>query len=277
MDERVKKFREAADFIRQRTATTPEIGIVLGSGLGGLADSIEQPVVIPYAETPHFVHSTAIGHKGNLIFGLLGGKRVLAMQGRFHYYEGYTMEQVTLPVRVMALLGIKTLFVSNAAGGINPGFHVGDLMIIRDHINLLPNPLIGKNIDEMGPRFPDMTRPYDPALIKLALAIAAAQHIKLQQGVYLAGTGPTYETPAEYAYFGKTGADAVGMSTTPEVIVARHCGIPVFGMSVITNEAHGFSDDFVNNHQDVMDAANKAAKTMSFLFREFIAQLPVNG
>ena len=273
MDERVVKFKETADFIVQRTATPPEIGIVLGSGLGTLANSIEHPIVIPYAEVPHFVHSTAIGHKGNLIFGTLGGKSVLAMQGRFHYYEGYTMEQVTFPVRVMALLGIKALFVSNAAGGINPNFHVGDLMIIRDHINLLPNPLIGKNIDEMGSRFPDMTRPYDSGLIKLAEKIAAAQHLKLHQGVYLAGTGPTYETPAEYAYFGKTGADAVGMSTTPEVIVARHCNIPVFGMSVITNEAHSFSDDFVNSHKDVVEAADKAAKTMSLLFRRLIEQI----
>jgi purine-nucleoside phosphorylase len=273
MDERVVKFKETADFIVQRTAASPEIGIVLGSGLGVLADSIEQPVVIPYAEVPHFAHSTAVGHKGNLIFGTLGGKRVLAMQGRFHYYEGYTMAQVTFPVRVMAMLGIKALFVSNAAGGVNPDFHVGDLMIIRDHINLLPNPLIGKNIDEMGPRFPDMTRPYDLRLIALAEKIAAAQHLKLHQGVYLAGTGPTYETPAEYAYFGKTGADAVGMSTTSEVIVARHCGIPVFGMSVITNEAHSFSDDFVNSHQDVIDAADKAARTMSALFCRIIERI----
>jgi purine-nucleoside phosphorylase len=273
MDERVVKFKETADFIVQRTAMPPEIGMVLGSGLGVLADSIEQPVVIPYAEVPHFVHSTAIGHKGNLISGTLGGKRVLAMQGRFHYYEGYTMEQVTFPVRVMALLGVKALFVSNAAGGINPNFHVGDLMIIRDHINMLPNPLIGKNIDAMGPRFPDMTRPYDPRLIQLAEEIAAAQHIKLHQGVYLAGTGPTYETPAEYAYFGRTGADAVGMSTTPEVIVARHSGIPVFGMSVITNEAHSFPSDFENTHQDVVEAANTAAATMSLLFRRLIEQV----
>jgi purine-nucleoside phosphorylase len=273
MDERVKKFRETANFILQRTGAAPEIGIVLGSGLGVLADSIAQPIVIPYAETPHFVHSTAIGHKGNLIAGALGGKRVLAMQGRFHYYEGYTMEQVTFPIRVMAMMGIKALFVSNAAGGINPTFHVGDLMIIRDHINLLPNPLIGKNIDEMGPRFPDMTRPYDPALIALAEKTAATQHIKLHQGVYLAGTGPTYETPAEYAYFGKSGADAVGMSTTPEVIVARHCGIPVFGMSVITNEAHHFSDSFVNRHTDVVEAANRAARAMSALFCGIIEAL----
>ncbi|MDR0691940.1 MAG: purine-nucleoside phosphorylase [Prevotellaceae bacterium] len=273
MDERVVKFKETADFIVQRTATPPEIGIVLGSGLGTLADSIEQPIVMPYSEVPHFVHSTAIGHKGNLIFGTLGGKSVLAMQGRFHYYEGYAMEQITFPVRVMALLGIKALFVSNAAGSVNPAFHVGDLMIIRDHINLLPNPLIGRNIDEMGPRFPDMTRPYDPGLIQAAEKIAAAQHIKLHQGVYLASAGPTYETPAEYAYFGKIGADAVAMSTTPEVIVARHSNIPVFGMSVITNEAHHFSADFVNIHADVVEAADKAAKTMSFLFRRLIEQM----
>jgi purine-nucleoside phosphorylase len=186
------------------------------------------------------------------------------------------MEQVTFPIRVMAALGIKALLVSNAAGGVNPGFRVGDLMVIRDHINLLPNPLIGKNIDEMGPRFPDMTRPYDPALITLAEEIAAEQHIALHRGVYLAGTGPTYETPAEYAWFGRSGADAVGMSTVPEVIVARHSRIPVFGMSVITNEAHHFAPGFTNNHQDVIDAANKAAATMASLFRSIIERLPDN-
>ncbi|MDR3236418.1 MAG: purine-nucleoside phosphorylase [Prevotellaceae bacterium] len=273
MDERVIKFRETADFILSRMDAAPEIGIVLGSGLGTLADSIENQRVIPYAGIPNFANTTAAGHKGNLIAGMLGGKKVLAMQGRFHYYEGYRMEQVTFPIRVMATLGVKTLFVSNAAGGVNPAFRVGDLMVIRDHINLLPNPLIGKNIDEMGARFPDMTRPYDPAMIELVEKIATAQHIELRKGVYLAGTGPTYETPAEYAYFGKMGADAVGMSTTPEVIVARHSNIRVFGMSVITNEAHSFSDTFVNNHKDVIAAADKAAKTMSALFRLMIEQL----
>jgi purine-nucleoside phosphorylase len=273
MDERVVKFKKTAEFILQQTQSAPEVGIVLGSGLGELANSIENPVVIPYADIPHFVHTTAIGHKGNLIFGTIGGKKVLAMQGRFHYYEGYTMEQVTFPIRVMACLGIKTLLVSNAAGGINPAFRVGDLMIIRDHINLLPNPLIGQNIDEMGPRFPDMTRPYDLNLIALAEKLAAAHHIKLQKGVYVAGTGPTYETPAEYAYFGKIGADAVGMSTTPEVIVARHSNIPVLGMSVITNEAHSFSETYVNNHKEVVIAADNAAKTMSTLFSLIIEQI----
>jgi purine-nucleoside phosphorylase len=267
------KLREAGSYITHRAGTVPEIGIVLGSGLGVLGDSITQATVIPYAKTPHFVRPTAIGHKGNLISGILGGKHVLAMQGRFHYYEGYTMEQITFPIRVMALLGISTLFVSNAAGGINPQFRVGDLMIIRDHINLLPNPLIGRNLDEMGPRFPDMTRPYDLGLIKQAEGIAAARRLHLHQGVYLAGSGPTYETPAEYAFFGRTGADAVGMSTTPEVIVARHSGVRVFGMSVITNEAHHFSESFVNSHTDVVAAANRAAGTMSDLFRELIERI----
>ncbi|MCL2097961.1 MAG: purine-nucleoside phosphorylase [Bacteroidales bacterium] len=277
MDSRVIKFNETADFILQRIGDRPEVAIVLGSGLGALADKIENPVIIPYSEVPHFVQSTAVGHKGNLIYGTLNGKKVIAMQGRFHYYEGYGMEQVTFPIRVMCSLKIKALFVSNAAGGMNTAFRIGDLMIIRDHINFLPNPLIGKNIDEMGTRFPDMTRPYDLELIKSAEEIAAEHGIKLQKGVYVAGTGPTYETPAEYAYFKSTGADAVGMSTTPEVIVARHCGVRVFGMSVITNEAHDLdstaADGYKNDHKDVMAAADKAAQTMSFLFAQMIGQL----
>jgi purine-nucleoside phosphorylase len=273
MDERVIKFKETADFIVKKITTIPEIGIVLGSGLGTLADSIEDPVIIPYSEIPNFVKSTAIGHKGNLIIGKISGKKVLAMQGRFHYYEGYSMDEVTFPVRVMAFLGIKTLFVSTAAGGVNPEYKVGDLMIISDHINMLPNPLVGKNIDEMGPRFPDMTRPYDLNIIKLAEQIASENAILLRKGIYLGNSGPSYETPAEYAYFGKIGADAIGMSTTPEVIIARHSNIRVFGMSVITNQAHDLSDDFVNSHQDVVDAADKAAQTMSMLFQKIIEQL----
>ena len=277
MDERIVKFNETADFILEKTGDRPEVAIILGSGLGTLADKIENPIVIPYAKVPHFVQSTAIGHKGNLIYGTLNGRKVIAMQGRFHYYEGYGMEQVTFPVRVLCTLKIKALFVSNAAGGMNPAFRVGDLMIIRDHINFLPNPLIGKNIDEMGPRFPDMTRPYDLELIKTAEQIAAKHGIKLQKGVYVAGTGPTYETPAEYAFFKSTGADAVGMSTIPEVIVARHCGVRVFGMSVITNEAHDLDSDandkFENSHEDVMAAADRAAQTMSLLFAQMIGQL----
>jgi purine-nucleoside phosphorylase len=270
--EPIEKFKETAAYIAKRiSGEKPTTAIVLGSGLGLLADKIENPEVIPYAEIPHFVKSTAMGHKGNLICGTLGGKKVLAMQGRFHYYEGYSMQEVTYPIRVMHWLGIKNLFVSNAAGGVNFHYKVGDLMIIRDHINLLPNPLIGKNIEEMGPRFPDMTRPYDLALIRLAEQIARENNISLQKGVYLASSGPTYETPAEYKYFRTIGADAVGMSTISEVIVARHSGIRVFGMSVITNEAHDdYAEDFVNDGQDVVAAANKAAGIMTFLFSKII-------
>ena len=252
----------------------PEVGIVLGSGLGRLADVIENPVVIPYRTLPGFPVSTAVGHKGNFIAGQLGGKTVLAMQGRIHFYEGYGMDKVVLPIRIMIKLGIKTLFVSNAAGGTNLNFHVGDLMIIKDHINLLPNPLIGPNIEEFGPRFPDMTRPYDPALIKLAEEIAAEKDIPLKKGVYVGGTGPSYETPAEYKYFRLIGGDAVGMSTIPEVIVARHAGIPVFGMSVITNEAHDdYAEDYVNDGQDVVVAANAAADKMTLLISKMIERL----
>lgn len=275
MDERIKRIMDAADFLRSRLGgKEPAVGIVLGSGLGKLADKIEDQTVVPYKEIPGFPVSTAIGHKGNFIFGKLGGKYVLAMQGRFHYYEGYPMELVTLPIRVMKVLGIRYLFVSNAAGGVNFDFKVGDLMIIRDHINLLPNPLVGKNMEEFGPRFPDMTRPYDPKLIATAEDVAAELGIPLKKGVYLAGTGPSYETPAEYKYFRLIGADAVGMSTIPEVIVARHSSIPVFGMSVITNEAHDdYADDYENNGDDVVAAADAAADKMSLLFAKLIGRL----
>lgn len=275
MDERVLRIKEAAEFIRERIGSVkPFAGIVLGSGLGKLADKIANPVVVPYSEIPHFPLSTAQGHKGNFIAGELGGKFVVAMQGRFHYYEGYPMEYVTLPIRVMKVLGIEYLFVSNAAGGVNFNYKVGDLMVIRDHINLLPNPLIGPNMEEFGPRFPDMTRPYEPSLIALADGIASAAGIPLHKGVYLASTGPTYETPAEYKYFRGIGADAVGMSTIPEVIVARHSSIPVFGMSVITNEAHDdFAPDFVNDGADVVRAADAAADKMTFIFTEIIKSL----
>lgn len=275
MDERVEKINEAAAYVRSRLGgMVPLAGIILGSGLGNLAEEIEDKIVIPYAEIPNFSKSTAVGHKGNLIAGYLSGKYVIAMQGRFHYYEGYPMEQVTLPVRVLKVLGIKYLFVSNAAGGVNFNYRRGDLMIIKDHINLLPNPLIGKNMDEFGPRFPDMTRPYDPALIRKMEAIAAGCNMKLHEGVYLASTGPTYETPAEYKLYRLMGADAVGMSTIPEVIVARHCGIPVFGMSVITNEAHDdFAEDYVNDGDDVVKEANAAAERMGILFRKLVGEL----
>lgn len=275
MDERIVRIRTAAEYVESRIGDLkPLAGIILGSGLGKLAEKIENPLVIPYREIPGFPVSTAVGHKGNFIIGTLGGKTVVAMQGRFHYYEGYPMDLVTLPVRVMKLLGIKWLFVSNAAGGVNFDFKVGDLMVITDHINHLPNPLVGPNLEEFGPRFPDMTRPYDLELRKLALKIAAEMGVSLRQGVYFAGTGPSYETPAEYKYFRMIGADAVGMSTIPEVIVARHSSIPVFGMSVITNEAHDdYSEDYVNDGDDVVAAADAAAGTMTELFTRMISAL----
>ena len=275
MDPRVEIINRHAGIIKDRiNGLQPVLGIVLGSGLGKLADSIEDPIVIPYRELPDFPVSTAVGHKGNFIVGKLGGKTVIAMQGRIHYYEGYGMDQVVLPIRVMIGVGIKTLIVSNAAGGTNLTFHVGDLMIIKDHINLLPNPLIGPNIDEFGPRFPDMTRPYDPSLIKLALKLAADLGFHVHQGVYVGGTGPSYETPAEYKYYRSIGGDAVGMSTIPEVIVARHAGIPVFGISVITNEAHDdYAEDYVNDGDDVVNAANAAAEKMTRLIEKMIETL----
>jgi purine-nucleoside phosphorylase len=275
MDTRIETIGRLVSLVKSRIGDRqPVLGIVLGSGLGSLANSIEDPVVIPYRELPEFPVSTAVGHKGNFIVGQLGGKTVIAMQGRIHYYEGYGMDQVVLPIRVMIGVGIRTLIVSNAAGGTNLAYHVGDLMIIRDHINLLPNPLIGPNFDEYGPRFPDMTRPYDPALIRLAVQVGDKLGIKLHRGVYVGGTGPSYETPAEYKYFRTIGGDAVGMSTIPEVIVARHAGVPVFGISVITNEAHDdYADDFVNDGDDVVKAANAAAERMSRLITNMIINM----
>lgn len=263
-------FDQAADYILSRTKYRPTTAIILGSGLGKLADTITEADIIPYKEIPHFKASTAVGHKGNLIFGLLGSTPVMAMQGRFHFYEGYTMQEVTFPVRVMSRLGIKRLLVSNAAGGINPNFAVGDLMIITDHINFMPNPLIGKNIEEMGPRFPDMTTVYSRQLRATAHEVAAKLGITLREGVYVAETGPTYETPAEYRMFGMMGGDAVGMSTVPEVIVARHCGMEIFGMSVITNCAKDLSDTCQNDGDDVVRAADKAADRMTEIFKELV-------
>ena len=275
MTDTLRAIHAASDALVERMeGRKPVIGIVLGSGLGMLADQIENPLVIPYSELPGFPVSTAIGHKGNFIVGTLGGKCVIAMQGRIHYYEGYPMHLVVLPIRVMIRIGIQYLFVSNAAGGTNLSYHVGDLMIIRDHINLIPNPLIGPNLDEFGPRFPDMTRPYDPGLILKAEEIAAWEGISLQKGVYVAVTGPCYETPAEYRYFRNIGADAVGMSTVPEVIVARHSSIPVFGMSVITDVAHATDDeDYVTDGEAIVEAANAAADRMTVIFKRLVEQL----
>ena len=275
MDERLIQINEAVEFLKDKfSGQKPFAGIVLGSGLGKLAYKLEDPITIKYSDIPHFAVSTALGHMGNFILGKLGGKLVLAMQGRFHYYEGYPMSKVTLPIRVMVKLGIQYLFVSNAAGGVNFDYKVGDLMIIKDHINLLPNPLIGPNLDEFGPRVPDMTRPYEPALIRMAKEIGVQEGFELKEGVYLASSGPTYETPSEYKFYRGAGADAVGMSTIPEVIVARHSSVPVFGMSVITNEAHDdYAEDYVNDGADVVKAADAAADKMTTLFTKIIERL----
>lgn len=249
----------------------PETAIILGTGLGRLAESIDKSLCIPYREIPNFPVSTVEGHSGQLIFGRLGDKDIMAMEGRFHYYEGYSMKEVTFPIRVMYELGIKTLFVSNAAGGTNRDFQIGDLMIITDHINFMPeNPLHGPNIPT-GPRFPDMGEAYDKELIKLADTIASEHGINVRHGVYLATQGPTYETPSEYRMFALWGADAVGMSTVPEVIVAHHCGIRCFGVSIITDL--GVTEHPVSiTHEDVQKAANEAQPLMATIMTEMIKQ-----
>ena len=264
-----KRILETAEWLKAKMTTKPETAIILGTGLGELAKEIEKELTIPYADIPNFPVSTVEGHAGALIFGKLGGKDILAMEGRFHYYEGYNMKEVTFPIRVMHELGIKTLFVSNAAGGTNPSFRVGDLMIITDQINFMPeNPLRGENIPQ-GPRFPDMGHAYAPDLIDMADAIAHEKAIKVRHGVYLATQGPTYETPSEYRMFAHWGADAVGMSTVPEVIVAHHCGIQVFGVSVITDM--GVSGQIVKvTHEEVQRAANEAQPRMAAIMEEMI-------
>lgn len=275
MDPRVERIYAAADYIKQQLGgRKPLVGIILGSGLGRLATAVENPLIIPYKTIPGFPVSTAVGHKGNFIIGTLGGKEVIMMQGRIHYYEGYSMDDVTLPTRVMKVVGIKYLFVSNAAGGVNYDYKIGDLVILKDHINLQPNPLIGPNMDDFGPRFPDMTRPYDPDLIAKAEKIAADMGVRVHKGVYFGGTGPTYETPSEYKYIRIIGGDVTGMSTIPEVITARHSDIPVFGMSVVTNEAHDdYDKDYKNDGDEVVKAADKAAGTMCEIFKKLIESL----
>ena len=275
MDPRMEAIGIAADYIKEKfSGNVPTVGIVLGSGLGRLADIIEDQVVIPYRTIPRFPVSTAIGHKGNFIFGKLGGKWVLAMQGRFHYYEGYDMELVTMGIRVMKVLGVEYLLVSNAAGGCNPEYKVGDLVIIKDHINTLPNPLIGKNFDEFGPRFLDMTTAYDLELQDMAAVIMSDMGLKVFRGVYFGSTGPTYETPAEVRFYRLIGADLLGMSTIPEVIVGRHCGLRVFGVSVVTNEANTQNNvKTINDEEDVVVQANMSADKMTTLFIKMIERL----
>ncbi len=270
----IEKIKATADFLKQKTACRPKVGIILGSGLGALVDSIDISHSLPYSEIPNFPVSTVEGHSGKLIFGTLQGKEIVAMQGRFHYYEGYSMQEVTFPVRVLKLMGISHLFLSNAAGGLNPSFDVGDLMIIKDHINMFPeNPLRGKNLDELGTRFPEMSEPFNKQLIAKAKKIAKENQIKYQTGVYVGSAGPTLETPAEYRMFRILGADSTGMSTVPEVIVARHMGIECFGISVITNLAVSDDTDKGTTHDEVQNAAGEAQPKMTLIFKELIKTL----
>lgn len=269
----LEQFNESVAFIQSKTQVKPTIGIILGTGLGGLVKEIEVIDEISYSDIPHFPVSTVESHSGKLIFGKLGGKHVIAMQGRFHYYEGYDFKQVTYPVRVMKLLGIERLLVSNASGGVNPDFIVGEIMILNDHINFFPgNPLIGKNIDEFGPRFPDMSEPYDPDMIQLAKTIANENDIRIAEGIYLGLTGPTLETPAEYRFVRIIGADAVGMSTVPEVLAARHMEIPVFAISIITDLGVPGKIKKVSL-EEVIEVASRQEPKMTLILKELISRI----
>ena len=265
----LEKIKETADYIRSKMHTHPEHAIILGTGLGALVEHISDKTELDYKDIPNFPVSTVEGHSGKLMFGKLGGKDVMAMQGRFHYYEGYSMQQVTFPVRVMRELGIKTLFVSNASGGVNPGFRLGDLMVITDHLNLFPDhPLRGRNIP-YGDRFPDMSEAYSRRLADLAFSVGRAKGINLRKGVYVGVQGPTFETPAEYKMYRLMGGDVVGMSTVPEVIVARHCGMEVFGISVITDLwAEGKTSEV--SHEEVQKVANASQEAMSEIVKELV-------
>ena len=267
----LKEIKETVEYLKSNTTIRPEVGIILGTGLGGLVDEIEIEDSISYTDIPHFPVSTVEGHKGRLIFGTIGGVPVMAMQGRFHYYEGYSIEKVTYPVRVMKLFGIESLFVSNASGGMNPGFEIGDIMVINDHINMFgANPLIGKNYDELGPRFPDMSETYDKELIEKAFEVGERLNIKLQQGVYLGTTGPTLETPAEYKMFHILGGDTVGMSTVPEIIVAHHMNMRCFGISIITDL--GVPGKIVEiSHEEIQLVAAAAEPKMTQIIKELVA------
>ncbi len=268
----LEKIKNTASFIRSKIQGEPEIGIILGTGLGGMVKDIDIEATIDYESIPDFPVSTVDGHHGRLIFGELGGKKILAMQGRFHYYEGYNMQEITYPVRVMKMLGIKYLMVSNASGGMNPDYEIGDIMIMNDHINLLPNPLVGKNIDELGPRILDMSEIYDKELISMAEEIARENDIKIQKGCYVATSGPTLETPKEYQYFRIIGGDAVGMSTVPEVIVAHHMSIPVFAVSIITDLGVPGKIEKIS-HEIVQQAAEKVEPDMTRLMEKLISSI----
>lgn len=274
MNNLLENIRVTSEFLNQKTNQfNPVVGIILGTGLGGLVKEIETAFEIPYEEIPNFPVSTVEGHSGKLIFGNLGGKKVMAMKGRFHFYEGYSMQQITFPVRVMKAMGIHTLCVSNASGGVNPTFEIGEIMIINDQINLFPtNPLIGPNISELGPRFLDMSEAYDKKLITKAHEIARQHQIKVSEGCYAALTGPCFETPGEYRYIKNIGADTVGMSTVPEVIVARHGGMRVFGMSIITDL--GVEGKIVEvSHEEVQQIAAAQEPKLSLIVREVVRSL----
>ncbi len=273
MSESRDRIEETLGFIRSHSRQECEVGIVLGTGLGDLVREIDISVELSYQDIPHFPVSTVETHAGKLIFGSLAGKPVIAMQGRFHYYEGYTMQQITFPIRVMKFLGIRTLVISNAAGGMNPLYHKGDIMLMDDHINLLgDNPLIGPNDDELGPRFPDMSEPYSKRLIRLAEEIALQEKMKIQRGVYVAVSGPNLETRAEYRFLRGIGADVVGMSTIPEVIVARHMNIEVFGISVVTDEC--FPDALQPaDVPDIIKTANDAQPRLTLLMKRLVEKL----
>lgn len=269
----LEKINQTAQFLSGKVEKMPKIAIILGSGLGNLVDFMTEKTTIPYAQIPNFPVSTVEGHSGNLIFGKLNNVAVIAMQGRFHYYEGYDMKAVTFPVRVFKALGVETLIVSNAAGGMNKEFKVGDVMIITDHINMFPeNPLRGRNYNELGTRFPAMTEAYSHKLIEAADKIASEQNIRLMHGVYVGVTGPTFETPAEYEYYRIIGGDAVGMSTVPEVIVANHAGMKVFGLSVIT-DLGGKDITDVPTHEEVQQAAINAQPTMKTIITQLVARI----
>jgi len=274
MENSMESIKEAANYILKKCQTKPQVGVILGTGLGGLVKNISIDCEIPYDNIPHFPVSTVESHHGKLLLGSLEGKSVIVMQGRFHYYEGYTMKQVTFPVRVMKLLGIQQLLISNAAGGLNPDFKISDLMIINDHINLQPeNPLTGANLDQLGPRFPDMFDSYNKDLIDSGLKIGSSLDIAVHQGVYAAVTGPNLETPAEYKYLQTIGADAIGMSTVPEVIVARHMEIPVFATSVITDLCYPGAIEKVSVEK-IIAAAGRAEPYLTALFSRLIASFP---
>lgn len=268
----LERIKETTEYLKKKGITDPDAGIVLGTGLGGLTTKIENRIEIDYRDIPNFTVPTVEGHAGKLIYGDFGRRKIVALKGRFHHYEGYGAAQLTLPVRVLKYLGIKSLFLSNASGGVNPKFQIGDIMIITDHINLLPNPLIGRNDDRIGPRFPDMGKAYDRSLINKAARIAEKHGIKVHKGVYLSTTGPTFETPAEYKYFRVIGADAVGMSTTPEVIVARHMNLPCFAVSIITDLGVEGKIEYTT-HESVQKEAEKAESKMTTIMTELIASL----